>query len=90
MTIPKGELWMEFGARKVTNQEIELIQDIFILGVKVCEYDNHNGRTWIDFQKNEILSKVRSDVALSSLLRDIFQCGNSVGERRKEGKISET
>ncbi len=72
--------------KEVTARDVELAQEMFSLGMKLSKNQYKDDFDWVAYKKNKILSKVNNDAAMKGLLKDIFECGKAIGEKRKQDK----
>lgn len=74
-------------SKEITDREINLAQQIFILGVEVgCGEHNYDFELFAHKIK-EMLSRADNDKTMTYLLQQIFESGMSVGEKRMRKKM---
>ena len=72
---------------KITDQEINLAQQMFNLGFEVgCGKRNYDYELYA-YMIKRILSKVDNDKTMISFLQQIFESGISVGRRRMQNEM---
>jgi hypothetical protein len=81
---------MESKIREVSAREVALAQQMFKLGMDVSMTEHKSDFEWVAYKKNEILTHVSNDAAMTDLLKHIFECGKSVGERKKKKEMPNT
>ena len=81
---------METKPREVTAREVAMAQEMFRLGMDISMTEYKGDFEWVAYKKDEILQNVTNDAAMESLLKAVFECGKSVGERKKKKIISDT
>jgi hypothetical protein len=75
---------MELKSREVTAREVEIAQEMFSLGIWLSKNIYKDDFDWILYKKGKILSKVTNDATMTSLLKNVFRCGITVAEKRKQ------
>lgn len=81
---------METKLREVTAREVAMAQQMFRLGMDISMTEHKGDFEWVAYKKDEILQHVTNDAAMKSLLRAVFECGKSVGDRKKKETMSDT
>ena len=67
-----------------------LAEVTFALGTQMCNYDGTEDFNWILYKKNIILATVNNNQAMISLLKEVFECGVAVAERKRKRSMQNT
>lgn len=76
--------FLKGGLRQVSEYDVSLARDMFTLGFEAGMFSYDTKVHWADFTKDEMLATITNDVIMKSVLKEIFESGKRLGERRKK------